>query len=183
MRELKLDPRLEDAFWKSCGIWQDGTEIVPRYELFSKTGCLTVFFQMPDAAHLRAHGMKQIADLGAWIGASAVVVSAELMEPESVLAVLVTHRSAKGVLGITKPGQKILGELMELEGDQIPQEFRDLLPRGARTVDEDTVAGLEALFRIKDREGVEALVLTVNDEGRARADVFEFVKAPPGELI
>ena len=130
----------------SCAIVLSGEEVVPRFRIKTPEGGMVVFLPLPDDLRERVRRMALVRGYMAWKMATSYVLSAESKLPDGVVALGATRTDYLGVIRpvIRKPLS--VGPEQWLTRKQIGEGFPELLPKGATTLDRETIAELTRVF-------------------------------------
>jgi hypothetical protein len=152
MRYLPHSPRnfreivLADLLRAQRVILRIQDEIDPQFLIASPDGDWWIAMTLQPDLAARRRQMRLISKFMAWKLSSAFTMASELMEPDAVICVGVSHRERYGVLSrIERTPLRFLPEQW-LAPEQLDPEVLAMLPHGASSLIASEIAELEQWF-------------------------------------
>lgn len=138
---------VEDELRFSASIVLSREEVVPRFRIdVPGEAGYQLFVPLPDDTGERKWRLGLVSAFMAWKGASAFVMSTELVEPDAMVSVAVSRDLTCGAMRgiVRKP--LALGPVTWLSLDQIGNEIPRLLPPDSASLSAAAVRDLERVF-------------------------------------
>ena len=115
-------------------------EIDPQFRCATPTGDYAVAFTFPDDTRERKMLLRRLSTFMAWKQAMSFTLASELVEPDCISCVGVSHREVYACVSeITRYPRPLtknnFGPVEWHDGSQIETALLDMLPRGVRAID------------------------------------------------
>jgi hypothetical protein len=141
MRDLLLE---ELAMFER--IVRDGLEVVPRFRVLTAGGEYVIFAPLSDDLAERRRTLQMIGAFMAGKLAQAFVMSAEIEEPDAIVAIAVSRDGREGVLQKIARNPLGFGAPRWLDAAAVDPEVVALLPGRETVLDAETLQDLERAF-------------------------------------
>ena len=130
----------------STQIIRQGHEVTPRFVALTSDGPHTIVLPLPDSMEERARGIRLLRLFLIWKQAHALIGSAELKEPNAVVAYGLMGREAIVALRAVRTNPLQFGDVEWLGAEAVGEEVLNLLPARISTLSREELAELEGAF-------------------------------------
>jgi len=135
----------------STQIIRQGHEVTPRFVALTSDGPHTIVLPLPDSREERARGIRLLRLFLIWKQAHALVGSAELKEPNAVVAYGLVGREAVVALRAVQANPLQFGDVEWLGAEAVGHEVLNLLPERISALSREELAELEDAFGLDGR--------------------------------
>lgn len=128
-----------------------GDELDPQFRIASPEGDWWIGISLSDGAAERARELSLVSRFMAWKSSPGFTQAVELIEPDAVVCIGVSHTEVVGWLSLIERNPLRFSDPLPLSRAQIGDDVPALLPRGALSLSEADVAELESWFGARGR--------------------------------